>query len=227
MKLLGIGAHYDDCIFGIPGILLRAVDQGHEVVILSVIGDYRNWTPVGEERQNDLIEGMRRLCEEKGVEARFLNYRSMDIEVNEASKRAVAEVVVEVAPDVGFLLWPRDSHPDHEVVSQLSKVAFNWSGTVLGDRVQRPRRLYYYDNGPRHTFGFEPDTFVDIGDYWSEARDWLGSLMSLVFGSDPGRDTGPVEAKKTLAAYRGKSCGVQFAEALKCFQSYPIDILRL
>ena len=200
MKLLGIGAHYDDCIFGIPGILLRAVDQGHEVVILSVIGDYRNWTPVGEGGQNDLIEGTRRLCEEKGVEARFLNYRSMDIEVNETSKRAVAEV----APDVGFLLWPRDSHPDHEVVSQLSKVAFNWSGTVLGDRVLRPRRLYYYDNGPRHTFGFEPDTFVDIGGYWSEARDWLGSLMSLVFGSDSGREAGPVEAKKTLAAYRGK-----------------------
>ena len=83
MKLLGIGAHYDDCIFGIPGTLLRAVDQGHQVAILSVIGDYRNWTPVGEERQSAMIEGTKRLCEERGVEMRFLNYRSMDFAVDE------------------------------------------------------------------------------------------------------------------------------------------------
>ena len=224
MKLLGIGAHYDDCIFGIPGILLRAVALGHEVTILSVIGDYRNWAPVGEERQDVMLEGTTRLFEEKGMALRFLNYRSMDIEVNEASKKAVAEVVAEVEPDVGFLLWSRDSHPDHEAVSELSKVAFNWAGTVLGEssRVKRPRQLYYYDNGPRHTFDFEPDTFVDIGDHWAGAVDWLGSVMAFVLGA--GREAGAIESKETLAAYRGKACGVQFAEALKSFVSYPVDI---
>jgi len=225
MKLLGIGAHYDDCIFGIPGILLRAVDQGHQVTVLSVIGDYRNWAPVGEERQDAMIEGTQRLFEEKGMALKFLDYRSMDIEVNEVSKRALAEVVAEVEPDVGFLLWPRDSHPDHEVVSQLSKVAFNWGATVLGDsrRFRGPRRLYYYDNGPRHTFGFEPDTFVDIDEYWEDAIDWLGSVMSFVLGAE--REHRVIESKQTLAAYRGKACGVQFAEALKSFQNYPVDIL--
>lgn len=225
MKLLAIGAHYDDCIFGIPGTLLRAVDQGHHVTILSVIGDYRNWDPVGEERQSDLIEGTKRLCEEKGVQMRFLNYRSMGIEVSETSKREVAEVVADIEPDVGLLLWPWDSHPDHEVVSQLSKVAFNWSGTILGQSngARPPHRLYYYDNGPRHTDGFEPDTFVDIGDYWPEALDWLDSLMSFVLGS--GKGAGPIETKEVLAAYRGKTCGVRFAEALRSFQSYPVDIL--
>jgi LmbE family N-acetylglucosaminyl deacetylase len=163
MKILGIGAHYDDSIFGIPGVLLRAVDQGHKVTILSVIGDYGNWSPVGEERQSDMIDRIQSLFEKKGIVLRFLDYQSMAIEENEASKRALAEVVAEVEPDVGFMLWPSDSHPDHEVVSELSNIAFNWAGTVLGEssRVKGPRRYYYYDNGPRHTFGFEPDTFVD------------------------------------------------------------------
>jgi hypothetical protein len=62
-----------------------------------------------------------------------------------------------------------------------------------------------------------------MGDYWTEAVDWLGSVMDFVFGA--GKSTGVIELKEALAAYRGKGCGVPFAEAVKSFQHYPVDIL--
>src|SRR5580658_5087890 len=79
--LLAIGAHYDDCVFGVPGILLQAVRKHHR---------------------------------------------------------------------------------------------------VLGEAIRTPQRIYAFDNGPGHTIGFEPNTFVDVTPDWSVATEWLGRLMSFV-----------------------------------------------
>jgi LmbE family N-acetylglucosaminyl deacetylase len=227
--VLAIGAHYDDCPFGIPGILLQAVRKGYRVVILSLIGDYTNWKPVrGRARQ--LVEGTREICADYGAETRFLDYASGRLRVTEDARRAVAEVVAEVQPDIAFMLWSHDQHPDHEVASQLSKVALRLGDRLLPDPFvpfRPPRRIYLYDNGPRHTIGFEPNTFVDVSPEWPRAIEWLGRLMALVRDEEyvPGRLDGAQRAKESLARYRGSTCGVKYAEALASADAYPQEIL--
>ena len=226
--LLALGAHYDDCVFGIPGILLQAIKKHYRVVIVAMIGDYSNWAPI-KGRERELIEGTTAICKEQGAELRYLDFKSHCFDVNLATKRAVAEVVADVQPDVAFLLWRHDHHDDHGVAAHLSEVALRASSALLDNRpVRSPRRIYAYDNGPRHTIGFEPDTFVDVTDEWGPAIDWLGRFMALV-RDEPYRSAGPRDAaqqvKEVLAAYRGKTCGVKYAKAVRAIDAYPREIL--
>jgi LmbE family N-acetylglucosaminyl deacetylase len=225
--VLAIGAHYDDCVFGIPGILLDAVGKHYRVVILSIIGDYSRWPPV-KGRVDQFRETFIRLARERSMEIRLLKYASMQFDVNTETKRAVAEVVADVQPDVAFMLWQRDRHPDHEVASTLSQMALRQPGMILGrDGVKAPGRIYAYDNGPGHTIGFEPNTFVDVTRGWPQAMEWLGQLMAFVLNRpyDPKTPDAAQTAKEALARYRGLTCGVKYAEALWAPNVYPREIL--
>ena len=225
--LLAIGAHYDDCVFGIPGILLDAVRKDYRVVVLALIGDYTNWAPA-KGREAELLKTSTELAHFHGIEMRFLDFASGRIEVTRESKKAVARVVAEVAPDVAFMLWHHDRHPDHEAASALSKIALRQPGSILDDPKARvPRQIYCYDNGPGHTIGFEPNTFVNVTETWITAMEWLGQLMAFVRNKpfDAGEPDAAQIAKANIARYRGAACGAKYAEALWAMNAQALEIL--
>lgn len=225
--LLAIGAHYDDCPFGVPGILLQAVRKHYRVVILSLIGDYTNWAPV-KGRHQALVDGTTRIAKDHGVEQRFLDFASHRFDARLENIMLVAQAIADIQPDVALMLWKEDNHNDHMAASELSRVALRHAGQVLdGVTYRPPGRIYSYDNGPRHTIGFEPNVYVDISDVWPEANDWLGMLMALVVNKpyDPAIQHPAQRAKETLARYRGAACGVKYAEALWSPLPRPQEIL--
>jgi hypothetical protein len=107
-------------------------------------------------------------------------------------------------------------------------MALRQPGTILGrEGVKTAGRIYAYDNGPGHTIGFEPNTFVDVTLDWAQAMEWLGRLMAFVLNRpyDPKSPDGAQTVKETLARYRGLACGVKYAEALWAADARPREIL--
>lgn len=225
--LLATGAHFDDCVYGLSGTMIKALRRDYRVVILSIIGDYSNWPPA-KDRPRPFVQGAVEICHAYGAEMRFLDFASGNFELNERTKRAVAEVVAEVKPDIAFHLWPDDHHPDHVAAAAICRAAFHLGGRILNrDDFRPPPRVYAYDNGPRHTLGFIPDTFVNVTDEWPDAIEWLGKFGALQAGRpfDPAKGENNQRGKEILAAYRGATCGAKFAEAFWSAQRSPVEIL--
>tara|TARA_R110002111_G_C6004047_1_gene373562 strand:- start:4371 stop:5066 length:696 start_codon:yes stop_codon:yes gene_type:complete len=225
--LLAIGAHFDDCVYGVPGVMLKAVAKNYRVVQLILIGDYTNWPPT-KGREENFRKSVISIARDFGVETRFLDFASHQYDTNEKTKQKVSAAVHEIKPDIALQMWEYDHHHDHTVASQLSKIALNHGGRVLNqDQFKSPRTIYHYDNGPGHTVGFEPDTFVDVTDYWDNSIEWLGRYMALQrnVDYDPTQTNGALQGKETLARYRGQTCRVKYAEALWAPRKQPVEIL--
>ena len=233
--LLVIGAHMDDCEIGVGGVIAKAVKKGHRVVLVNVASDYSTWR-ITKGREKQVRERLLGKARQMGVEKRFLEYGYQQVAVDVPTMRRLAEVIVDVKPDITFFhnRHERDRAPsDHSTVGILSENAVRSAATILsGLSVSYGKEMYAYEVYPQQDF--MPDVFVDIRDVLAPVVETINFFGGLYAESPYWPHAGRIDAsvrippdgeglplthygemKFAVARFRGAQSGVRFAEAFR------------
>jgi len=105
------GTHYDDCIFGLPGTLLKAARWGHRVVILTLQARF--------EDHRQLIEVSRGY----GVEMLFLDFPAGICDTSAKNIRRRPKLCWRSGPTSLFTFGPMTPIPDHFAAAPICQAA--------------------------------------------------------------------------------------------------------
>lgn len=167
--ILAIGAHVDDVFIGVGGLLLQAVEKGHKVVILSIISDFSTrFQTRGQEQET--IDELQSISSKYQFEHRLLGRPYHQSAADDLQlKQQIAEIKVEIQPDMVFIHHAVDHWPDHRAAAQLSQDAVMFSSGITKHLdVNKMPDIYAYPSTPVQTYEFKEDTFVDITDVFPQ-----------------------------------------------------------
>ncbi|MCR4433761.1 MAG: bacillithiol biosynthesis deacetylase BshB1 [Coprothermobacterota bacterium] len=188
-RILTIGAHPDDVEIGMGGTIASLKGKGHEVTILDLTDGEPTPTGSREIRLQESQEAAKVLGVDRRITLDLPNRYLLDSIEN---RLKVAEVIREVRPDVIFLHYWTDAHPDHRAASQLSEAARFYAKltkTEMSGEPFYPRRLFYFFSSHfrllvKPAFVFDISQFIEvkiraISCYKSQFNEIRGNLRIL------------------------------------------------
>lgn len=141
MRVLAIGAHYDDVEIGCGGTLLKHIERGDEV--------HLGITSSDEERTGDMRHRYQEQILSAGIMGLDLRYIYRFSYFSEEVHDIIGKLD-KVEPDIVFTHYEFDTHQDHRRAS------------IIGQAVGRKRHIttMFYDSGS--SYDFQPTVFSMI-----------------------------------------------------------------
>jgi LmbE family N-acetylglucosaminyl deacetylase len=212
--LLVVGAHHDDNELN-AGTITRHVQAGWRVVsVVATHGRYSQGSvnDANIEIRNDESRAAAKLL---GVEPVFLGFDEGGFLEMDAARNALARCFRKHHPDIIITHPPHDYHADHMAVS--AAVYDAWHTCVMASfdcedpMLKKCPGLYYSDAWFVH---FEPDLYVDVGEYMELKEQSLACHKSQL-GPDGPAAGDMIDYERVRARYRGIEAGLQYAEAFR------------
>lgn len=206
MKILAIGAHYDDVEIGCGGFLLKRAEHGDEIIILTLTESGYTNANNGFSRQSILARNEAEVAAKLiGAKLISLNKPTNQLTHNESFSYEFDKIIEKYKPDIVLTHWGGDFHSDHAAVSLSSMRASRRINTIL----------LYQSNWYLTEVNFNGNYFVDISLYLEKKIEVIKTYKSVL---EP-TNYSWIDFIKKQNQYEGSRIGVSAAECFHCIKT--------
>ena len=217
LQVLAFGAHADDVEIGMAGTIAKFTSEGTRVGICDLTD--------ADLSSNGNVE-LRKLEAAKAAEVLKVSWRTSlgfpdrGLFLKEEYIREIARVIRKNKPQIVFVPYFEDRHPDHGNCASLVEEAVFSAGirkyvTEGNEPAHRVERVYFYMINGFH----KPDFVIDISQYIDKKLQALREYKSQFQQTEETYNTplvnGYIETVEARERMFGKLVGVTYAEGFK------------
>ena len=181
MKLLVVGAHGADFVWRAAGTSAKVVEDGGEVLNLSLSYGERGESGVlWKEDPDRTVENVKEVRHEMsqaaseilGCEYKCLDWGDYPMYVDEKRIEQLVDIIRKFAPEVILTHTEKDPfNPDHPLAFrtvQQARLLSAGAGVAAAFKRIDPPRWYSFEPHQPELSGFVPDTYIDITSVWDK-----------------------------------------------------------
>lgn len=218
-KIMLIAAHPDDAELAMGGTIAALNDDGKDLVLVDLTDGEP--TPYGnkEIRQRETATASQILGIRKRI---LLNLPNRSLADTVEARTELAALIREHKPELLFVPYWDDAHPDHIAAAKLSVAARFYAKFVKTDMPHEPhypRKIFHYYNTHMRV-KFNPSFIFDISKTIDRKISALAAYRSQ-FVDNP-KNHGFLERIQRESAYWGSQIGVEYGEPFICKENIRI-----
>jgi len=221
MRILAVGAHPDDIELLCAGTLVKFKRRGDEVFMAHLCnGDKGHYEIKPPELAKIRAEEAKKSARIIGAEIKEGLFADFEIYDTPEARRKVTDLIRLARPDIIITHYPDDYMMDHSITSRLvinASFAATTPNYITEHKfIPSIPAVIFMDTlaGVR----FSPSEYVDITDVIEVKEKMLLCHQSQYKWLKEHDNIDYVEFMKSIASFRGRQCGVKYAEAFQVYQ---------
>lgn len=206
LRFLIIAPHPDDGELGMGGTIIKLAKQGHYVHLQDMTNGEPTPNGSPEIREREWTAAGKIM----GVERSVLGLTNRQVTHNLDSRYLLAASIRKHRPNVMFVPFTPDAHPDHVAVTRIAEDArfdAKLSKTNIPGEPWHPKRIIYYFC-THLRLSFQPTFCIDTTDTHEQKLKACACYESQGLG----KDGGLIEQVDALSRYFGTRIGTKYAE---------------
>lgn len=197
MRILTIGAHFDDIEIGLGGTILNHAKCGDKVYMLVITNSGYDSRKDHERKASDALKEGSRSAKMLGAKLITLDYPTLKLEANDGLIFDIKKIADEIEPDRIYTQSVVDCNLDHVAVGEATLAACRDCPQILSYRSNN-----YMVEGLLH-----PNFFVDISEFITQKENIL-----KIFKSEWPKPLKWIRMSRGLSDYYGGISGTEYSE---------------